>query len=210
MSIEGNLISSNEAMREGAKAFYQNLYKEEFLQRLKLDNLSFERLDNLERNQLEAPFFEEEILDGLRSYDVDKAPGPNSFNLKFLQNFWLLIKDDVIEMFTDFHRSGSFVKYLNATFIVLVPKKEGAKCIGDLRPVSLISSLYKVIAKALANGLSRVLHLIIDGSQHAFVASRQISDAFMIANGDVDEMVHNKRLGILCKLNMEKASDHVC
>jgi len=42
------------------------------------------------------------------------------------------------------------------------------------------------------------------------VAGRQISDAFMIANEVVTEMVHNKRSKILCKLDMEKAFDNVC
>lgn len=118
------------------------------------------------------------------------------------------MKEDVLDMLSDLHRSGSFVKSINVTFTVLVPKKERAKDISDFRPISLVSRLYKLITKVLANRLSKILHLLIDECQHVFVAGRQISDTFMIANDVVDGMVHNKRSGILCKL--EKAFDHVC
>ena len=40
---------------------------------------------------------------------------------------------------------------LNTTFIVMNPKKEGAKDFKDFHPISLVGSLYKLMAKALAN-----------------------------------------------------------
>lgn len=50
--------------------------------------------------------------------------------------------------------------------------------------------------------------MIIGESQHAFVKGKQISDAFMIANEFVDELIINKKKGVLVKLDMEKAFDH--
>lgn len=64
--------------------------------------------------------------------------------------------------------------------------------------------MYKLILKVFSRRLSNVLHLIIRENKHAFVKGKQISDAFMIAN----ELVTFKK-GVMCKLDMEKAFDHV-
>lgn len=139
----------------------------------KLDNLPFEVLHDHSREISKANFTEDEILESLRDCNGDKAPGPDGCNLKFLQMFWPLIKEDVLDLFNDFHRLESFVKSLNSTFIVLIPKMVGAKNIKNVKPISLVSSFYKLISKVLANRLSKVLHLIINDSQHAFVKNRQ-------------------------------------
>lgn len=72
-----------------------------------------------------------------------------------------------------------------------------------------MSNLYKLIYKVLTRRLSKVLHQVIGESQHAFMNGRQISEAFIPANEMIDELVFNKRPGVLCKLDMEKTFDHV-
>jgi hypothetical protein len=57
----------------------------------------------------------------------------------------------------EFYEQGFFEKSLNATFICLIPKKPGAIELKDFRPISLVGSVYKIIAKVLANKLSLVL-----------------------------------------------------
>lgn len=75
---------------------------------------------------MEAEFSEEEIFEGLHACDGDKAPGPDGFNLKFFREFWDVVKQDIIDFFNDFHKN-SFVKSLNSTFLVLVPKNKNVK-----------------------------------------------------------------------------------
>lgn len=48
---------------------------------------------------------------------------------------------------------GRFVRSTNSIFLVLIPKCKGAKDLKDHRPISLIGSLYKLLAKVLANRL---------------------------------------------------------
>lgn len=53
----------------------------------------------------------------------------------------------MVGFFRALYECGSFKRSLNATFLVLVPRKGGAKDLKDLRLVSLLSTLYKLLAK---------------------------------------------------------------
>ena len=83
---------------------------------------------------------------------------------------------------------------------MLIPKKEGASDVQDSRPISLVGSLYKIIAKVLANRLKRVMRKLVLNSHNAFVEGRQILDAVLVANEAIDSRKRSTGASLVCKL----------
>ena len=111
--------------------------------------------------------------------------------------------------FDEFFRLSTFQRSLNSTFLILITKKRGAEELKDFRPISLVGSLYKLLAKVLANRLKQAVGEVVSEYQHAFIQNRQILDAALIANEAVDSRLKVNIPRLILKLDIEKAFDHV-
>ena len=101
------------------------------------------------------------------------------------------------------------LRALNATFLVLILKKEEANQLDFFRPISLCNVVYKIITKLLADRLKVWLPMVIFEEQGGFVAGKQILDGVVIASEDIHSMCTSRECVMFIKLDMAKAYDRV-
>jgi len=105
---------------------------------------------------------------------------------------------------SEFHRNGRLAKGINNTFIALVPKVDSPQRLNDFRLISLVGSMYKILAKVLACRLRSVIGSVVSDTQSAFIKGRQIMDGILVANEIVDEARRCKKELILFKVDSRK------
>ncbi|CAN1757430.1 Transposon TX1 uncharacterized 149 kDa protein [Linum perenne] len=111
----------------------------------------------------------------------DKAPGPDGLNPAFYQRFWDVVGPDVIQDCRSWLTNKHIPTEARATDIVLLPKKDDATRMSDLRPISLCNVQYRIVAKVLANRMRRIMADIIPEEQSSFIKGRSIVDNVLIA-----------------------------
>jgi len=190
-------------------SFFKSLYRKQRCTSFDITSLGLQKLSQAEMVELERPVTMQEIKDALSSCDPSKAPGYNGLNLKCIKHVWPVINEDFCAYILKFFETGTMHASFNTTWVTLIPKKEGLLKVSDFRPISLVGSLYKVIAKILSSRLKSVLPKLIGDSQTAFVAGRQILDGALIANEVVHWLKKKKKQGVLLKLDFQKAFDTI-
>lgn len=100
----------------------------------------------------------------------------------FIKDFWDILNDDVMRFLIEFHRNGRLTKGINSTFIALILKVDSPQCLNDFRLISLVGSMYKILAKVLANRLHSVICSVVSNTQVAFIKGRQIVYDILVAN----------------------------
>lgn len=81
------LGEGNDAMTDAAKKFFSGLYFEVWGSHPRLDGIQFKFLSRTSRQILEAEFTNCEVQNSLNMCNGDKVPGPDGFDIKFLQDF---------------------------------------------------------------------------------------------------------------------------
>lgn len=111
--------------------------------------------------------------------------------------------------YSRFHSSKVINKAVNNTHIVLIAKKEKCESPTDYRPISLTTTVYKLIGKVMTERLKPILPNTISEFQMAFVKGRKITEAILIANEAKDFWRAKKTKGFVIKLDIEKAFDKI-
>ena len=172
IKINGVRLSEEQEVREGIANAYQQLLSDSSGWKADIGGLQVKQISQSEVEVMELPFSESEIHAALMEMNRDKAPGPDGFMVAFWQNCWEFVKEEVLDMFKEFYEQNSFIKSLNNTFLVLLPKKGRIEDLGDSRPISLLGGLYKLLAKVLTNRLKKVIGKVVSSDQNAFIMGR--------------------------------------
>ena len=206
---DGRVVDEEADIVREVTDYFKRLFKSDDLIFGGIEGIDWQPISSHLANWLERPFEEDEVKKAVFDCDESKAPGPDGFTLELYQTQWETMKEDILRVLFEFAKDGIIHGVTNETYICLIPKKANSSKVKDFRPISLVTSLYKIISKVLSNRLKGVLEDTISKNQGAFVAGRQILDVILVANEIVEDYRKKGKEGLVFKIDFEKAYDYV-
>ena len=96
----------------------------------------------------------------------NKAPGGDGICMEFFKKNWNTIKDDMLLMFNQMYSTGIIRDQQKHGIVVCIPKTTAPKTPADYRPITLLNTDYKILARIVANRLRPILAELLHPSQH--------------------------------------------
>ena len=173
-----------------------------------LKNLSV-RLPSSSSASCDGPITLDEARKALEGAATGRSPGSDGLPAEFNLAFWKVLGEDLIEVFNASFSSGHLPPSLRRALITLLFKKGDRLDPKNWRPISLLNSDYKILARIVAGRLSKVLQLLIHPDQSCGVQGRYIGENIVLLNSVFQYSREASVPGALLSLDQEKAFDRV-
>ena len=112
------------------------------------------KLTDEERDEYDQEITEEELEQSLKGSNSGKTPGTDGIEKTFLTRYWDILKNTIHKSTSYFIEKQQMNRYLEKGLIKIIPKNgKDLKVIGDWRPITLLSQIYKLISGVRANRL---------------------------------------------------------
>ena len=114
------------------------------------------------RLSLARPFRVTELREALRALPGDNCPGVDGLSAGFFVSFWELLGEDQCACIQEIVDSGCMPPAFSEGLIYLIPKGEGiSDDIRQWRPITILCTVYKILAKVLSLRLQPLLGELI-------------------------------------------------
>jgi hypothetical protein len=203
--------------------FYANLYKkaedepenlqgciEQFLG-LDICNSKIVRESKIPRNlsrELDLPISLTELDESVKQGNKSAA-GMDGLSNCFIKKFWHYLRIPVHRYTTYCVANGTLTHTFRTAKIRIIPKKGDTTKIGNWRPISLLSCLYKVISRALNNRLKKTRDFTMSRAQKGFTSERYIQEVLINV---IENIAHCKKSNVpacILSIDQSKAFDSV-
>ena len=153
---------------------------------------------------------EDELFDAIMTLKAGKCCGGDGLPVEFYKLFFKKIKTPLLRMYYFALKNQKLPLSTRRGLMTLLPKpNKNPKFLANKRPLTLLNTDYKVLAKALDNRLKTIIHKIVNVDQTGFVPGRNIAVNIRKLL-DVMEYCHNSSTpAVILSIDMEKFFDRV-
>ena len=139
-----------------------------------------------------------------------KTPGIDGLPADFYKFFWKDIKHLVINSIINSFNKGTLSNNQKTGILTLIPKKDKDRMfLKNWRPLTILTTDYKIITKLLAMHISGVLPSIINQDQSAYIKGRYIGENIRTITDIIDYCKAKNMSAVLLLIDFEKAFDTV-
>uniref|UniRef100_A0A672IKH9 Reverse transcriptase domain-containing protein n=1 Tax=Salarias fasciatus TaxID=181472 RepID=A0A672IKH9_SALFA len=176
----GTLVEEPRLVNSVFSSFCESLYSSEFSSNVMvmhtfLNGLDFPIIDQESAAQLDSELTAQELVLALQSMNNLRTPGPDGYPVEFFKTFHAKLIPLLHSVYLESLSSGCLPPTLRQASISLILKKEkDPDLCTSYRPVSLMNVDAKILAKALACRLEKILPSVISNEQTGFIKGRQL------------------------------------
>jgi len=217
LKIKNNNTFDDKLIMRELKSFYTDLYSEKqnltthctgiesiFINKFQL------KLSAEDAAHCDNPITENECLKALKTLSNNKTPGTDGLSAEFYKFFWLDVKGCVFDSIVYAFDKGEMSIDQRRGIISLSPKKGKDRLyLKNWRPITLLNTDYKILAKVLALRISKVIGKVINTDQSGYIKGRYIGDNIRTV-ADIIHFIKIRKLdGLILLIDFEKAFDSV-
>ena len=132
--------------------FYKRLYTKDCNVACRLNGKAEKQLTEEQKFKLDQPLIMDEITNAVKEMSRNKSPGTSGFQVNIYGMFWSRLKKPLFEAFSHAQVLGILNVSARQGLISLIPKKDrNLDYVKNWRPIILLNTDYKILAKVIAN-----------------------------------------------------------
>lgn len=167
------------------------------------------KLTEEDKERLEADLDLSEFSVALYSLNKNKAPGIDGLTSEFYLCFWEKIKTSYHQVFSESLKIGQLPNSTRKAIVSLAPKKGDLLDVENWRAISVLTTDYKILTKALTTRLQNVIGSIVVSDQTCSVPKRSIFDNLHL-HRDIIYLANQQNLPLaILNLDQKAAFDNV-
>ncbi|MCO5590485.1 hypothetical protein L7F22_044455 [Adiantum nelumboides] len=116
---------------------------------------------------------------------------------------------DLCDLLNLWRREGTIQPEFNKGLIKLIPKGQDKLEVKSFRPLTMLNTVYKVMAKALTLRIRTVVGQVVHSKQFGFVQGRSIHEAILNVITAIDWAAEQEDEYVMINMDLEKAYDRV-
>ena len=216
LTVDNRDITTPDDILIEEKKFYEALYtrkntdKEAEAIFLDKNIQSLPKLTKDDQIFMDTPISLDEITKALKTLPNGKSPGSDGFTTEYYKMFWPHISKYVIDSFNHASETGKLSIDQRRGIITLTPKKgKDLKDLKNWRPITLLNTDFKILAKTFGIRMQKVLQNIISSDQVGYLPGRYIGQNIRLIQDVIDFCNDKQHPGVVAFLDFEKAFDSV-
>lgn len=173
---DGTMVTERGRILEETRKFYQKLYTSNSSVKFSLTNESDRVLSDEEKDEADSPLSVQDLSYALNKMSEGKSPGIDGIPPKFYKQFWDKLSLPLLTAFKYAKKTGKLHSSARRGALTLLPKKDrDIYYVKNWRPISLLNTDYKILAKSLANRIKIYLDKLKTSDQTGFMRGRNIA-----------------------------------
>lgn len=214
MSGESTISEAAEIERE-LVSFYSRLFNQSSSYDQALVDKALELMPNVPEDVVDLineDITEAEVCRAIKELAPRKSPGVDGLGATFYKQFSAELAPILAKVYADVHTRNLLPPSMRQALTVLIPKKKSDKSVrgcDDFRPISLLTTDYKILAKILAKRLEIAYKTVVGGHQTYGFKNRSITTNLHVMRIIAETAEAMERPTAVLQIDLKKAFDKV-